>query len=125
MDFTFNEDGTYNLLHNSSDMSTYGIFDSDVFGSVDVQAITTGVPYWPDTSFESVAMTNTYGVSDNDFVIPEEYVTLWTACEGLWKEFATQYILGEKTEADWQEYVDTWNSYGGTQVAEYAATILK
>lgn len=125
VDFTFNEDGTYNLLHNSSDMSTYGIFDSDVFGSVDVQAITTGVPYWPDTSFESVAMTNTYGVSDNDFVIPEEYVTLWTACEGLWKEFATQYILGEKTEADWQEYVDTWNSYGGTQVAEYAATILK
>lgn len=123
-DHTLNEDGTYNLLHNSSDMSTYGIFDSDVFGTIDVQAITTGVPYWPAASFDSVAMTERYAVADNDFVIPEDMVTLWTACEGLWKEFATQFILGEKTEADWQTFVDTWNSYGGTQVAEYAATVL-
>ena len=57
----------------------------------------------------------------NDFVIPEEYATAWTACESLWQEFATQYILGEKTDADWQTFVDTWNSYGGADVAVGAA----
>ena len=124
VDYTMNEDGTYNLLKNSSEMEIYRIYDADVFGNIDVRAITTGVPYWPDASFESAEMTEKYGCPDNDFVIPEEYATSWTACEALWKEFATQYILGEKTEADWQTYVDTWNSYGGAQVAEYAATIL-
>ena len=124
-DYTMNADGTYDLKVNSSETSIYRIFDSDVFGGIDVQAITTGVPYWPAPSFESSALTKQYGKADNDFVIPEEYVTAWTACEGLWKEFATQYILGEKTDADWQAFVDTWNSYGGDQVAAYAATIIK
>ena len=124
-DYTLNADGTYNLLVNSSETSIYRIFDSDVFGGIDVQAVTTGVPYWPAPSFASSEMTAKYGKADNDFVIPEEYVTAWTACEGLWKEFATQYILGEKTDADWQTFVDTWNSYGGANVAAYAASILK
>ena len=124
-DYTKNEDGTYNLLVNSSETSIYRIFDADVFGDIDVQAITTGVPYWPAPSFASAEMTAKYGKVDNDFVIPEEYVTAWTACEALWKEFATQYILGEKTDADWQNFVDTWNSYGGDKVAAYAATVIK
>ena len=124
-DYTLNADGTYNLLVNSSETSIYRIFDSDVFGGIDVQAVTTGVPYWPAPSFASSEMVAKYGKADNDFVIPEEYVTAWTACESLWKEFATQYILGEKTDADWQAFVDTWNSYGGSQVAAYAATVIK
>ena len=124
VDYTLNEDGTYNLLHNSSEMNIYRIFDADVFGNVDVQAVTTGAPFWPDASFQSLAMVKEYGRADNDFVIPDEYATAWTACESLWQEFATQYILGEKTDADWQTFVDTWNSYGGADVAQYAATIL-
>ena len=124
-DYTLNEDGTYNLLVNSSETSIYRIFDADVFGGIDVQAITTGVPYWPAPSFASAEMVAKYGKADNDFVIPEESVTAWTACEALWKEFATQYILGEKTDDDWQAFVDTWNSYGGAQVAAYAASVIK
>ena len=124
-DYTLNEDGTYNLLVNSSETSIYRIFDADVFGGIDVQAITTGVPYWPAPSFASAELTARFGKADNDFVIPEESVTAWPACEALWKEFATQYILGEKTDDDWQAFVDTWNSYGGAQVAAYAATVIK
>ncbi len=124
-DYTLNEDGTYNLLVNSSETSIYRIFDSDVFGGIDVQAITSGVPYWPAPSFASSEMTAKYGKADNDFVIPEEYVTAWTACESLWKEFATQYILGEKTDDDWKTFVDTWNSYGGDKVTAYAAQTVK
>lgn len=124
IDYTMNEDGTYNLLHNSSEMTSYHIYDSDVFGDIDVQAVTTGVKYWPEASFMSARYMDEYSVADNDFVIPEEYATSWTACEALWKEFATQFILGEKTEADWDAFVETWNSYGGQQVAEYAATLL-
>ncbi|MCQ2458176.1 MAG: extracellular solute-binding protein [Clostridia bacterium] len=125
IDHTLNADGTYDLKVNSSETSFQRIFDSDVFGSIDVQAVTTGVKYWPDPSFESAKMMTQYGVADNDFVIPDDLATAWTACETLWKEFATQYILGEKTDADWQAYVDTWNSYGGDKVAEYAATVIK
>lgn len=124
-DYTKNDDGTYNLLVNSSETSIYRIFDADVFGGIDIQAVTTGVPYWPAPSFASAEMTAKYGKADNDFVIPEEHVTAWTACEALWKEFATQYILGEKTDADWQAFVETWNSYGGDKVAAYAATVIK
>ena len=124
-DYTLNADGTYDLKVNSSETSIYRIFYSDVFGGIDVQAVTTGVPYWPAPSFASSEMTAKYGKADNDFVIPEEFVTSWTACEALWKEFATQYILGEKTDADWQAFVDTWASYGGDQVAAYAATVIK
>ncbi len=124
-DYTMNEDGTYNLLVNSSETSIYRIFDSDVFGGIDVQAVTTGVPYWPAPSFASSEMTAKYGAADNDFVIPADFATSWTACEALWKEFATQYILGEKTDDDWQAFVDTWMSYGGADVAAYAATVIK
>jgi putative aldouronate transport system substrate-binding protein len=125
-DYTVNADGTYNLLHDSSETSVYRIFDADVFGNIDVRAIAaTGKKYWPDASFESAEMVAKYGKPDNDFVIPDEYATAWTACEALWKEFATQYILGEKTDADWETYVQTWNDYGGKAVAEYAATVIK
>ncbi len=123
-DYTLTADGRYNLLVNSANTRIYRIFDADVFAGVDVQAITTGTPYWPKSSFDSADMTAAYGVPDNDFDIPEEFVTAWTACEELWKMFATQYILGAKTDADWQNYVDAWNDYGGTLVTDYAATVL-
>lgn len=124
IDHTLNEDGTFNLLMNSSEMNINRVFDADVFGNINVQEVTTGVGYWPAASFESADLMVKYGVADNDFVIPEEHATAWIACEGLWKEFATQFILGEKTPDDWQAFVDTWNQYGGAQVTEYAKTIL-
>ena len=124
-DYTVNADGTYSLIHNSSEINIYRILDADVFGNIDVPAFTAGgVPYWPAASFQSAAMMAKYGVADNDFVIPAEYATNWAACETLWREFATQFILGEKTTSDWAAYVDTWNSYGGAAVAQYAASIL-
>ena len=124
-DYTLNEDGTYNLLVDSSETNTYRIYDADVFGNIDVKAVTTGVPYWPECAFASAELVARFGKVDNNFPIPEEFATSWTACESLWKEFATQYILGEKTDADWESFVSTWNSYGGAQVAEYAATVIK
>ncbi|MBR6029138.1 MAG: hypothetical protein IKP40_08600 [Clostridia bacterium] len=124
-DYTLNEDGTYNLLVPSDETNTYRIYDADVFGNIDVKAITTGAAYWPECAFISADLVAQYGKVDNNFVIPEEYATSWTACESLWKEFATQYILGEKTDADWDAFVSTWNSYGGAQVAAYAATVIK
>ena len=125
-DYTKNDDGTLNLLVSSDTTSIYRIYDADVFGNIDVQAVaTTGAKYWPDASFASAAMVAKYGTADNDFVIPDEYVTNWTACEALWTEFATQYILGEKTDDDWQNFVDTWHKYGGDKVEEYAATVIK
>lgn len=126
VDHTKNEDGTLNLLVSSDGSSIYRIFDSDVFGGIDVNAVaTTGVKYWPDASFASAEMVAKYGAADNDFVIPDEHVINWTACESLWQEFATQYILGEKTDADWDAFVETWHSYGGGAVEEYAATVIK
>lgn len=125
-DYTKNEDGTLNLLVASNATSVCRIFDSDVFGNVDVRAVaTTGVKYWPDASFDSADMVAKYGIADNDFAIPDEYVTNWTACESLWQEFATQYILGEKTDADWEAFVQTWHDYGGASVEEYAATVIQ
>lgn len=126
IDYTVNADGTYSLLKNSSEINIYRIFDSDVFGNIDVQAFTAGgVAYWPAPSFQSAQYMSTFGLADNDFVIPVDMATNWAACEGLWKAFATQFILGEKTADDFAEFVDTWNSYGGAAVAEYAATVIK
>ncbi len=126
IDYDVNADGTYSLKLNSSEIDIYRFFDSDVFGDIDVRAFTKGgVDYWPAPSFQSAEFMKTYGAADNDFVIPADLATNWTACESLWKEFATQYILGEKTDADWQTFVDTWNNYGGAQVAAYAATVIK
>lgn len=123
-DYTVNEDGTLNLLCSSDSTSIYRIFDADVFGNIDVRKVaTTGAKYWPDASFASAEMVAKYGKADNDFVIPDEHVINWTACESLWKEFATQYILGEKTDADWATFVETWHNYGGAAVEEYAEEV--
>ena len=58
---------------------------------------------------------------DNAFVIPEEHIVNWDAAETKLAEFTADFVIGNKTEADWDAFVEEWNSVGGAAVTEYAA----
>ena len=42
-------------------------------------------PYYTEAATKSLEMTEEYGSLDNKFILPDEYVTSWDACEALYK----------------------------------------
>ena len=66
-----------------------------------------------------------YAVGDPDFPIPEDFSATWDALENLYKEYSFKIITGEYGIEKFDEFVDKWYDLGGTDVTEYAQTMMK
>lgn len=81
-------------------------------------------PYYAKAAEDSLAMTTEYGSLDNNFILPDEYVTSWDACEALYKEFAADVVNGKKSIDEFDAFVEEWYSLGGQDVTDYANEVL-
>ena len=81
-------------------------------------------PYYANAATESLEMTEKYGSLDNNFILPDEYVTSWDACEALYKEYVADVISGKKSVDTFDDFVKEWNDLGGKEVTEYANEVL-
>lgn len=116
------ENGVYTLL---PDHDTWYANFFETFENFDLGAMNPDTPYWSDAAVSSAEMMATYATMDNAFVIPEEHIVNWDAAETKLAEFTADFVIGNKTEADWEAFVEEWNSVGGAAVTEYANTVLK
>ncbi len=75
---------------------------------------------------KSLEMAAEYFVADNKVILPSEYAAYWDAMNNLFNEYAVDVIRGDKnTEGDWDAFVESWNSSGGTRISEYLASVMK
>ena len=93
--------------------------------NLDMSKMSEKTPYMSEPGEKSLEMFLQYSSNDNAVVIPADYAVAWDACTSVYKEFAADFVMGNKTEADWDAYVEAWNSAGGDQVTEYINTVLK
>lgn len=115
--------GTYTLL-DEFDNYNY-VFFNNMESLSPAKVLSGGKAYWESVGQTSMDMYKTYGAPTNKFLIPGELATSWDACNNLWKEFSTQFILGKVNESNWNDFVSQWYSYGGDKVTEYAAKVIK
>lgn len=115
------EDGQYTLL--PAHDNWYANF-FETFENFNLDAMNPETPYWSDAALSSAEMLSTYSSMDNAFVIPGDMVVSWDAAESKAAEFIADFVIGNKTEADWDAFVEEWNTLGGDKITEYANTIL-
>ena len=70
------------------------------------------------------AVSNYY-TQDNNFAIPEEYISQWDAMENLYKEYAADIITGKKSVDTFDEFVQKWNEAGGEAITKLANDTVK
>ena len=80
--------------------------------------------YYSEVAQNSLDMINEYMTLDNDFTIPSDLAISWDAATSVVSEFYADYILGNKTAADWDAFVQNFNDMGGAAVTEYANSVL-
>ena len=80
--------------------------------------------YYSEVAQSSLDMINEYMTLDNDFTIPSDLAISWDAATAVVSEFYADYILGNKTAADWDAFVQNFNDMGGAAVTEYANSVL-
>ncbi len=110
-EYTPAKDNWYYMFHGLTD-------------NLDLSLLSEKNPYYNEAGEESIEMFNQYSTEDNAFVIPADYTVAWDACTSIYNEFAADFVIGNKTEADWDAFVEQWNAAGGSQVTEYANTVL-
>lgn len=115
-------DGKYELLdaHDNWYYVFYGLTDN-----LDMDKISEKTPYLSEPGKKSLEMFQQYSSEDNMFVMPSDYAVQWDACSSVYNEFAADFVMGNKTEADWDAFVKEWNEAGGAVVTEYANTVIK
>ena len=82
-------------------------------------------PYYSEVAQESLDMVSEYMTLDNDFAIPSDLTIDWDAAQNVVAEFYADYIIGNKTAADWDTFVQSFYDMGGQAVTDYANTVLK
>jgi putative aldouronate transport system substrate-binding protein len=82
-------------------------------------------PLLSEPAANSQDLATKYYAEDNNFIIPEEYVSSWDAMENLYKEFSTDIITGKRPIDDFDQFVEEWNNAGGEQITDYANKQLK
>lgn len=82
-------------------------------------------PYYSDVAQTSLDMVNEYMSLDNDFAIPSELIVSWDAAQNVVSEFYADYIIGNKSDADWDAFVTSFYKMGGQTVTDYANSVLK
>lgn len=90
--------------------------------SADISAET---PYFSEAALKSLEMAQEYSSFDNSFVLPEEFITNWDACEALYLEFVADVVSGIRSIDEFNAYVEEWNALGGAEITEYANTLLQ
>ena len=80
--------------------------------------------YYSAVAQSSLDMISEYMTLDNDFAIPSDLAISWDAAKAVVSEFYADYILGNKTAADWDAFVQNFNDMGGAAVTEYANSVL-
>ena len=80
--------------------------------------------YYSEVAQSSLDMISEYMTLDNDFAIPSDLAISWDAAKAVVSEFYADYILGNKTAADWGAFVQNFNDMGGAAVTEYANSVL-
>ncbi|MCM3387498.1 extracellular solute-binding protein [Ureibacillus chungkukjangi] len=70
------------------------------------------------------AIVDTY-VADNDFTIPEEYISQWDAMENLYKEYAADIITGKISIDEFDTFVEEWYAAGGEGITKLANETIK
>ena len=81
--------------------------------------------YYSEVAQSSLDMINQYMTLDNDFAIPSDLAISWDAATSVVSEFYADYVIGNKTAADWDAFVQNFNDMGGAAVTEYANSVLK
>jgi putative aldouronate transport system substrate-binding protein len=63
--------------------------------------------------------------ADNAFVWPADYATDLDATEKVYRSWVAQFVTGQASMDQWQQFVDEFNAAGNTHMTEYARTVLK
>jgi putative aldouronate transport system substrate-binding protein len=82
-------------------------------------------PLLSEPAANSQDLATKYYAEDNNFILPEEYVSSWDAMENLYKEFSTDVITGKRPIDDFDKFVKEWNNAGGEKITDYANKQLK
>lgn len=82
-------------------------------------------PYLSEPAMKSLEMIDSLSSKDNAFIIPAELAGKWDACNELYKEFAANIVMGSKSAADFDKFVQAWNDAGGKEITEYANQTIK
>ena len=77
-----------------------------------------------DDARRSLQIAVAYAVDDINFVIPRELAPTWDALRNLYREYAFRFITGEYPLERFDEFVDRWYEIGGTELTEYANSVL-
>lgn len=78
----------------------------------------------PSGKASADAVVDTY-VVDNDFTIPEEYISQWDAMENLYKEYSADIITGKVSIEAFDTFVEEWYGAGGTDITKLANEKVK
>jgi len=78
----------------------------------------------PPGQASTEAVVDTY-VEDNDFTIPEEYISQWDAMENLYKEYAADIITGKLPIDEFDKFVEEWYAAGGEDITKLANETVK
>lgn len=82
-------------------------------------------PYYPASALSALDMVKKYNTYDNTFVMPDQQVTNWDACQALYLEYTADVISGKKSIDTFDDFVSQWNNLGGKAITEYANTVIK
>lgn len=82
-------------------------------------------PLLSEPAEESLQLLQEYYKEDNQFIIPDEYVTNWDAMENLYREYAADFVTGKLPLDQFDKFVEEWKKAGGEQLTQYANENIK
>jgi ABC-type glycerol-3-phosphate transport system substrate-binding protein len=103
----------------------YPHFIEHTFNFKPDKAFHPSTPYFPEPTLKAMDMVDSMSTNDNMFIMPAELAAKWDASSALYNEFAADMITGKKTGADFDEFVQAWNTAGGKEITDYANQTLK
>lgn len=103
----------------------YPIFVGSTINFKPDQEFDPATPYLSEPAVKSLEMIDSMSTKDNAFIIPAELAGKWDACNELYRELASNMVMGSKTGADFDAFVQAWNDAGGKEITEYANQVLK
>lgn len=87
--------------------------------------ISQSTPILSEVALASQEEVTAYYTQDNNFTLPEEYISQWDAMENLYKEYSADIITGKKSIDAFDEFVQKWNEAGGEAITKLANDTLK
>ena len=103
----------------------YPIFVASTVNFKPDQAFDPATPYLSEPAIKSLEMIDSMSGKDNGFIIPAELAGKWDACNELYREFAANMVMGNKTSADFDAFVQAWSDAGGKEITDYANQTIK